>query len=102
MRLTYTENRRVMRVGTVSPAAGSYSSRFMGLVAVPAANATKVTIGNSPGLDAILDFTTAGVALTGTGRVKVAAGAGWLIFHDSEAANAVSGYTVANYTPADF
>lgn len=97
MKLTYTEGRRVLRVGNQGLGTGSYAANFSSLTSNTQTGDTRVFIGSGSPLQAILDYTTAGVALTGTGRVKVAAGAGWLIFHDSEAANPVSGFTKAHY-----
>lgn len=95
--LTYTEARRVMRVGSAVGSTGSYNAKFSSLTYGSTAADTKVYIGSGTPLEAVLDYSTAGVALTGTGRVKVCAGAGWLIFHDSEPANPVSGRTVAHF-----
>ena len=97
MALTYTENRRILRIGDALTSTGSYSPKFAGLTHTPLALDTKVLIGDGSPLEAILDYTTAGVALTGTGRIKVCTGAGWLVFHDSEPANAITGSTVAHY-----
>lgn len=99
MKLTYTENRRVLRVGSSGASTGSYSPKFSSLTSTSLAKDAKVLIGSGSPLEAILDYTTSAVALTGTGRVKVAAGAGWLVFHDSESANPVSGYVTAHYVP---
>lgn len=96
-KLTYTENRRVMRVGSLAGLTGSYNAKFSALTYGSASGDTKVYIGSGTPLEAILDYSTAGVALTGTGRVKVCAGAGWLVFHDSEPANPISGRTVAHF-----
>ena len=97
IKLTYTENRRVVRVGNSGASTGSYAANFSSLTSNTVTGDTKVFIGSGSPLEAVLDYTTAGVALVGTGRVKVAAGAGWLIFHDSEAANPISGYAKAHY-----
>ena len=103
MKLTYTEARRVLIVGTAgSPGTGYYNSKFAGLISNTVSAANQVYIGSGSPLTAIMDYTTAGVALTSTGRVKVAAGAGWLIFHDSEAANPVTGYAHATYMLNNF
>lgn len=98
-KLTYTENRRVLRLGNSGSSTGSYSPKFSSLTSTSLAKDAKVLIGSGSPLEAILDYTTSAVALTATGRVKVAAGAGWLIFHDSEVANPVSGYATAHYVP---
>jgi len=98
MKLTYTENRRVLIVGTAgSPGTGYYNSKFAGLISNSITGSNQIYIGSGSPLTAIMDYTTAGAALAGTGRVKVAAGAGWLIFHDSEPANPISGYVHATY-----
>lgn len=97
MKLSYTENRRVYRVGNPVGNQGSYSPKFSALTYVPSVGDTNVNIGTVSPLPAILDYTSAGNALTGTGRVKVCPGAGWLIFHDSEPANTFTGSTVAHF-----
>lgn len=103
MKITYTENRRVFRVGSAAGAGtGQYSSKFMGLTSCNAAGDLKVYIGSGSPLLANLDYTTAGAAIPGTGYVKVATGAGWLIFHGSEPANPISGTAVAHYVNDNF
>lgn len=97
MELTYTEARRVMRIGSAVGSTGSYSPKFSSLTYSSLPADVKVYIGSGTPLTAILDYTSAGVALSGTGRVKVCPGAGWLIFHDSEPANPVSGRAVAHF-----
>ncbi len=97
MKLSYTENRRVYRIGSAVGNTGSYSPKFSSLTYSSLPGDAKVLIGSGSPLQAILDFTSAGVALAGTGRVKVCAGAGWLIFHDSEPANAISGNVTAHF-----
>ena len=97
MKLTYTESRRVLIVGSSGAGTGYYSSKFAGLISNSVTGSNQIYIGSGSPLTAIMDYTTAGVALTGTGRVKVAAGAGWLIFHDSEPANPITGYAHATY-----
>lgn len=97
MKLSYTENRRVLRVGSAIGNTGSYNPKFSSLTYSSLPNDAKVLIGSGSPLQAILDYSSAGVALTGTGRVKVCPGAGWLIFHDSEAADAVSGNVTAHF-----
>lgn len=96
MKLSYTENRRVIRVGDVNNSTGSYNPKFSGLTQTGQAKDTTVLIGSGSPLTAILDYTVSTNPLSGTGRVKVAPGAGWLVFHDSEAANPVTGKTVAH------
>lgn len=97
MKLTYTETRRVLRLGSAVGSTGSYSPKFSSLTYSSLPGDVTVNIGSGTPLTAILDYTSAGVALTGTGRVKVCPGAGWLIFHDSEPANPVSGSVVAHF-----
>ena len=98
IKLTYTEARRVLRVGNAGVPSGSYSPRFLGLTMYNTGD-TRLTIGSGPGLSAVLEYTGAATAITGTGKVKVAPGAGWLIFHDAEPANPVTGVTLAHYLP---
>lgn len=98
IKLTYTEARRVLRVGSAGVPSGSYSPRFLGLTMYNTGD-TRLTIGSGPGLSAVLEYTGAATAITGTGKVKVAPGAGWLIFHDAEPANPVTGVTLAHYLP---
>ena len=95
--MTYTEARRVLRLGSAVGSTGSYSPKFSSLTYSSLPGDVTVNIGSGTPLTAILDYTSAGVALTGTGRVKVCPGAGWLIFHDSESANPVSGTAVAHF-----
>lgn len=102
MKLTYTEARRVFRVGEVGPGTGCYNANFSGLTSSSIPNDTKVLIGSGSPLQAILDYTPAGNPLSGTGRVKVASGAGWLIFHDSETANPIEVTAVAHYYDDNF
>jgi hypothetical protein len=97
MKLSYTEVRRVLRLGSAVGSTGSYSPKFSSLTYSSLPGDVTVNIGSGTPLTAILDYTSAGVALTGTGRVKVCPGAGWLIFHDSEPANPVSGTAVAHF-----
>ena len=97
MKLTYTESRRVLIVGSSGAGTGYYNSRFAGLIANSVTGSNQIYIGSGSPLTAIMDYSTAGVALAGTGRIKVAAGAGWLIFHDSEPANPITGYAHALY-----
>lgn len=96
-KITYTENRRVLRIGDQGLQTGSYSPKFAGLTSTPLALDTQVLIGSGSPLAAILDYSSAGVDLTATGNVKVAPGAGWLIFHDSEPANPITVSTVAHF-----
>lgn len=98
MKLTYTENRRVMMVGDSGGSTGYYNPKFAGLTAASVAKGTQVYLGSGSPLAAVMDYSTADQALSGTGRVKVATGAGWLIFHDSESALVVSGYATAHHT----
>lgn len=98
IKLTYTEARRVLRVGNAGVPSGSFSPRFMGLTMYNTGD-TRLTLGTGPGLSAVLDYTGAATAISGTGVVKVAPGAGWLIFHDAEPANPVTGVTLAHYLP---
>lgn len=102
MMLSYTEARRVLIVGDDPSNTGYYSPKFSGLTSSGIIGDTKVLIGSGSPLQAILDYTPAGNPLSGTGRVKVASGAGWLIFHDSEAANPVTVKTVAHYFDDNF
>lgn len=102
MKMTYTEARRVFRVGDSGLGTGCYNANFSGLTSSSIPNDTKVMIGSGSPLQAILDYTPAGNPLTGTGRVKVASGAGWLIFHDSEGANPITVTTVAHYFDDNF
>ena len=97
MKLTYTENRRVLRVGSAVGSTGSYSPKFSSLTYSSLPADAKVLIGSGSPLQAILDYSSAGVTLAGTGRVKVCPGAGWLIFHDSESANPVAGNVTAHF-----
>ena len=97
MKLTYTENRRVMRVGSAVGNTGSYSPKFSSLTYSSLPGDAKVLIGSGSPITAVLEYTSAGVAVTGTGKVKVCPGAGWLIFHDSEADNPVSGNVTAHF-----
>ena len=100
MFLTYTEARRVLRVGSdIAPLSGQFKSNFSALTYGNEAGDVKVLIGSGSPLTAILDYTSAAVPIPNTGYVKVAAGAGWLIFHDSEAANPVNLTAVAHYVP---
>lgn len=97
MKLTYTEARRVLRLGSAVGSTGSYSPKFSSLTYSSLPGDVTVNIGSGTPLTAILDYTSAGVALTGTGRVKVCPGAGWLVFHDSEPANVLSGSAVGHF-----
>lgn len=97
MTITYTENRKILRIGSSGSLTGSYSSRFMGLSTSSVVNDTVVYLGSGTPVLATLDFTTAGSAVPATGTVKVASGAGWLVFHASETAIPVTGYTIAHY-----
>ena len=97
MKLSYTENRRVVRVGDLGLLTGSYHSKFSGLTVTPSAQDTRVLIGTGAPLSASLDYTTSGVDLIATGQVKVATGAGWLIFHNSEPANQIDISTVCHF-----
>ena len=97
MKLTYTENRRVLKIGDSGTSTGYYNSKFSGLSTSSAAKDVSVLIGSPSPLTAILDYSSAGTPLAGTGRVKVATGAGWLIFHNSEPANPVNIAAVAHY-----
>lgn len=100
MFLTYTEARRILRVGSsIAPLSGQYKSNFSALTYGNEAGDVKVLIGSGTPLTANLVYTSAAVAIPGTGYVKVAAGAGWLIFHDSEPANPVNITAVAHYVP---
>jgi hypothetical protein len=97
MKISYTEARRVMRVGDSGTFTGSYAPNFSALTYSSLAGDAKVYLGSPVPLAATLDYTTSGVAISGTGIVKVAPGAGWLIFHDSEPANVVSGFVHAHH-----
>lgn len=97
MKLTYTENRRVMIVGDQGGSTGYYHPKFAGLSATSVVSGTQVYLGSGSPLTAQMDFTASNVDITGTGIVKVATGAGWLVFHDSEPAAAVSGYATAHH-----
>lgn len=100
MFLTYNEARRILRVGSsIAPLSGQYKSNFSALTYGNEAGDVKVLIGSGTPLTANLVYTSAAAAIPGTGYVKVAAGAGWLIFHDSEPANPVSVTAVAHYVP---
>ncbi len=101
MVITYTENRKILRLGssTLGSETGSFSSRFMGLSTSSVVGDTTVYLGSGVPLLATLDFTTSGSAIASTGTVKVATGAGWLVFHSSETnGTVVTGSAVAHYT----
>ena len=93
MLLTYTEARRVHRI-SAGPGLGCLHPKFSALTYSPTVGDVSVLVGSPTPLAMILDYTTAGVPLAGTGRVKVCPGAGWLVFHDSEPANVMSGSAV--------
>lgn len=97
MKLTYTENRRVVRIGDLGTSTGSFNAKFSGLTTTPAAQDTRVLIGSGSPLTASLDYTASGVDLVATGQVKVATGAGWLIFHNNEPANPIDISTVCHF-----
>lgn len=97
MKLSYTENRKVLRIGDLGTLTGSYSPNFSSLTSTSLVSDTVVYLGSGTPVLATLDFTTSGSAIAATGIVKVAPGAGWLVFHDSEAAIPVTGYTIAHY-----
>mgnify|MGYP000149051875 CR=1 FL=1 len=97
MKLTYTENRRVVRIGDLGTSTGSFNAKFSGLTTTPAAQDTRVLIGSGSPLTASLDYTASGVDLVATGQVKVATGAGWLIFHNNEPANPIDITTVCHF-----
>ena len=99
MKLNYTEARRVLRLGNQGLLTGSYDPKFSALTHTGLAADTKVYVGSGSPLQMTLDYTQSTIAVAGTGTVKVATGCGWLIFHDSEAANPVSGSTVVHYIP---
>lgn len=99
MKLNYTEARRVLRLGDLGLLTGSYDPKFSALTHTSLANDTKVYVGSGSPLQMVLDYTQATIAVPGTGTVKVATGCGWLIFHDSEPANPITGSTVAHYVP---
>lgn len=97
MKLTYTENRRVLRLGASLDSSGSFSSKFSALTYNGLCNDVKVLIGSGSPLEAALDYTSSGSPVPSTGTVKVCPGAGWLVFHDSEPANPISGSAVAHF-----
>jgi len=99
MKLNYTEARRVLRLGNQGLLTGSYDPKFSALTHTGLAEDTKVYVGSGSPLQMTLDYTQSTIAVAGTGTVKVATGCGWLIFHDSEVANPVSGSTVVHYIP---
>lgn len=99
MMLTYTENRRVLRLGNQGLLTGSYDPKFSGLTHTGLANDTKVYVGSGSPLQMTLDYTPSSNPIAATGTVKVATGCGWLIFHNSEASNPVTGSTVVHYVP---
>lgn len=96
MLLTYTEARRVHRI-SAGPGLGCLHPKFSALTYSPTVGDVSVLVGSPTPLAMILDYTTAGVPLAGTGRVKVCPGAGWLVFHDSEPANVLSGSAVGHF-----
>lgn len=100
MRITYTEARRVLRVGSATvPLSGQYHSKFSALTHNGLSKDLRVFLGSGTPLEAVLDYTPSPVTLVGTGNVKVAPAAGWLIFHDSETTNPVTGFATAQYIP---
>lgn len=100
MRITYTEARRVLRVGSATvPLSGQYHPKFSALTYNGLCKDLRVFLGSGTPLEAVLDYTPSPVTLVGTGNVKVAPGAGWLIFHDSELTNPVTGFATAQYIP---
>lgn len=96
MRLTYTEARRVHRI-SAGPGLGCLHPKFSALTYSPTVGDVSVRVGSPTPLAMILDYTSAGVPLAGTGHVKVCPGAGWLVFHDSEPANVLSGSAVGHF-----
>lgn len=102
VKLTYTEARRVLRLGSSGASTGCFSPSFTGLSVTGQVKDTVVTIGTGTPLTAVLDYTVGSNPLTDVGNVKVAPGAGWLIFHDAEAANTVNVSTILHhlYNPA--
>lgn len=99
LKLDYTEGRRVLRVGDQTLSTGYYDPKFSALSYTGLANDTKIYVGTGSPLQMTLDYTPAGniSPLAASGTIKVAPGAGWLIFSDLEGANPVTGNTVAHF-----
>lgn len=97
IKLTYTEGRRVLRIGDQALQTGWFDPKFSALTYTSQANDTKVLLGSGSPLSMTLDYSPASNPVSGAGVVKVAPGAAWLIFHDSEATNPVTVDTVAHF-----
>lgn len=100
--LTYTENRRVLRLGSALGGTGCFSSSFTGLSVTGLVKDTTVDIGTGTPLAAVLDYTVGSNPIVATGNVKVAPGAGWIVFHSAEPADTVTVKTILHhlYNPA--
>lgn len=93
-RITYTENRSILKVGNSVSLTGSYNSKFLSLPTSANLNEAQIKVGG-------LDFTvvTKHPAETiGSTEVNLASGAGWLVFSTNHVGT-VTGNVVCYYTP---
>ena len=93
-RITYTENRSILKVGNSVSLTGSYNNKFLSLPTSAKLNEAQIKVGG-------LDFTvvTKHPAETiGSTEVNLASGAGWLVFSGNHVGT-VTGSVVCYYTP---
>lgn len=78
MRLTYQENRRLVKIGNLANATGTFSPKFMGLTPSVAVNDARITANNIPRtiVNKVSYATISGV------EVKIATGCGYVVFQD--------------------
>lgn len=78
MRLTYQENRRLVKIGNLANATGMFSPKFMGLTPSEAVNDARITANNIPRtiVNKVSYATISGV------EVKIATGCGYVVFQD--------------------
>lgn len=78
MKLTYQENRRLVKIGNLANSTGTFSPKFMGLTPSVAVNDAKITVNNIPRtiVNTVSYATISGV------EVKIATGCGYVVFQD--------------------
>lgn len=78
MRLTYQENRRLVKIGNLANATGMFSPKFMGLTPSEAVKDARITANNIP---RTIVNKVSYAAITGF-EVKIATGCGYVVFQD--------------------
>ena len=95
VKLSYIENRNILRVGEINDLSGSYNPKFMNLTTTGLANDTSITV------DSVLYSSVHKTAAESfsTLQVKIATGSGWLVFNPEDNGKTVSGNVTALITP---